>query len=141
MPRIFPPVLREIPDSHACNGRRTTGLKMMWGEVRIPVQCLILKATGKKSQVPLYADLDASGWAPAILEFLVQHCVRLPFAEAALLTGWFGMQTSSSQLERLFRSYGSTVKQGVNTKLLDAQNKAEMFTSLNEADASAPGWN
>lgn len=138
MPRIFPPVPTEIPAGYWRNGLGRTSVETQWGQVRIPVQRLIDRQTGRQLQVPLHADVDASGWAPDVLRRLLDLVVRLPFAEASLVALHLGVKVSASELERLYRPYASTLRRMVSTELLNAKSRSEHPEVQSAGQAATP---
>lgn len=75
---------------------------------------------GKQAQVPLDASLDASGWSPNALAALLDLSARLPFEEASLVAGNFGLKVSDSELERLTRPMGAATQVAVKERLAAA---------------------
>ena len=74
---------------------------------------------GKQAQVPLDAELDASGWSPGALTALLDLCARLPFQEASVVAGNFGLKVSDSELERLTRPMGAATQAAVRERLAE----------------------
>lgn len=67
--------------------------------------------------MPFDAELDASGWSPAALAALLDLCGRLPFEEASLVAGNFGLAVSDSELERLTKPMGAATQAAVRERL------------------------
>lgn len=65
--------------------------------------------------------LDHSGFTPQLLACLVDLAGRLPFEEASLVAGNFGLTISDSELERLLRPYAQTCR----SKVADLLERAE----------------
>jgi hypothetical protein len=59
------------------------------------------------------ASLDHSGWTPAALARLLDLSTRLPFEEASQVATSFGLQISSSELERLSHPYRKACREEV----------------------------
>lgn len=119
MPRIFPPRRVKVPDGFWRNGRGSTRVRCAWGSVRVSTQRLKSRA-GKQAQVLLDAALDASGWSPKAPAALLDLVARLPFEEASVVAGNFGIRVSDSELERFAKPYGEACRAAVGEALADA---------------------
>lgn len=107
------------PDGFWRNGLGNTSIRTGWGCVQVSTQRLKSRA-GRQAQVPLDAELDASGWSPVALAGLIDLCARLPFEEASVVAGNFGISVSDSELERLTKPIGAATRAVVREQLSNA---------------------
>lgn len=119
----FPPEQeRAIPEGYWRNGYRQTCIKHLWGEVRVDVRRLVNKES-KAKQIIKDKRLDHSGWTPKALECLVDLVARLPLEEATVVARNFGLNISSSCLDRLSHPYREACQTEVKEQLLQAHEQ------------------
>lgn len=76
----------------------------------------LLKA-GNATQIIRDNRLDHSGWTPKALACLTDLVVRVPLEESAQIASNFGLRISSSELDRLHRSYAQRCRTSVQIAL------------------------
>jgi hypothetical protein len=121
--KVFPPLGKQNLENHIKIGKRARTIKSVWGDYEISIQRWEEKGTAKQGSTPVDASLDSSDWTPWALERLLDLAHRLPFEEAAIVAGGFGLPVTSAELERLTHAYSQTLEESVMESLV---KKSEM---------------
>lgn len=120
----FPPLGKQQLENHIKIGQRTRTIKSVWGDYEISIQRWEEKGTAKQCSTPVDASLDSSDWTPWALERLLDLASRLPFEEASIVAGGFGLPVTSAELERLTHAYSQTLEQTIMDCLIEQSNDA-----------------
>lgn len=114
----FPPLGKQNLKNHIKIGKRNRTIKSLWGDYQISIQRWEEKGTAKQCSTPVDASLDSSDWTPWALERLLDPAHRLPFEEAAMVAGGFGLPVTIAELERLTQVYSQTLEETVMESLV-----------------------
>lgn len=140
--RLFPPEKKNVPEGYWRNGVASSAVNTNWGKVSVKVQRLKTKA-GKQTQMYLDASLDESGWSPEALDRITDLTGRVPYEEASLVAGKFGLDLSRTLANSLTHSYASSCQRNVSEQLLAAVavkgNRVKGHAVLEPALSLLPG--
>jgi hypothetical protein len=104
-----------------------------WGKVSVKVQ-RIKSHSGKQTQIYDDASLDESGWSPEALDRLIDLAGRVPYEEASLIAGKFGLVLSRTLVNDLSHAYAKSCQQEVSDRLMTESMK-EPFVAKEQVTA------